>query len=236
MQLEAKTTQLALGGRWGLAELSDTTKDYIQLYGFAYSLIPNLPTARREEIDYIYGKFPWRGGYSTINFFNQLFHKIPAKLRPEIQRIQYASPGFIELTEVLAVAVTVAGIITTVCKSLSSVHDLYRSIQKASVDHELSKINLAKEDLDLKQKQIAFCETASESFAKALGLTEAQERLIDQKVQSNPVMKLKILLSVFRRVEPLAKKQSEGKLKVTGEEHYATKSESSPGSSSDDSR
>jgi len=219
MQLEAKTTQLGLDGRWGLDELSDTTKDYIQLYGFAYSLIPDLPTARREEIDYIYGKFPWRGGYSTVNFFNQLFHKIPAKLRPEVQRIQYASPGFIELTELLIVAVTIAGIVTTVCKSLGSVHDLYRSIQKASIDHELSKINLAKEDLDLKQRQITFCESASKSLAKAFGLTDVQEQLIDQRVQNNPVMKLKILLSVFRRVEPLAKKQAEGKLKVTGKEH-----------------
>ena len=220
MQLEAKTTQLGLDGRWGLEELSDTTKGYIQLYGFAYSLIPDLPTARREEIDYIYGKFPWRGGYSTVNFFNQLFHKIPVKLRPEVQRIQYASPGFIELTELLAVAVTVAGIIATVCKSLGSVHDLYRSIQKASVDHELSKINLAKEGLDLKQRQITFCENSSKDLVKAFGLTEAQENLIDQKVLGNPVMKLKILLSVFRRVEPLAKKQAEGKLKVTGREHH----------------
>ena len=31
MPLEAKTTQLGLDGRWGLEELSDTTKDYIQL-------------------------------------------------------------------------------------------------------------------------------------------------------------------------------------------------------------
>ena len=221
MPLEAKTTQLALDGRWGLEELSDATKGYIQLYGFAYSLIPDLPTARREEIDYIYGKFPWRGGYSTVNFFNQLFHKIPPKLRPEVQRIQYASPGFIELTEYLPVAVTVAGIVISVCKSLGSVHNLYRSIQKASIEHKLSKINLAKEDIDLQQRQITFCENASKSLANAFGLTEAQERLIDQKVRSNPVMKLKILLSVFRRVEPLAKKQAEGKLKVTGKEHSA---------------
>jgi hypothetical protein len=217
--LEASRTQLGLGGRWGLEELSDTTKDYIQLYGFAYSLIPDLPSSRREEVDYIYGKFPWRGGYSTVNFFNQLFHKIPPRLRPEVQRIQYASPGFIELSELLAVAVTVAAIVAAVCKSLGSVHDLYRSIQKASVDHELSKINLAKENIELKQRQISFCETSAKRLAKALGLTEAQERLIDQKVRGNPVMKLKILLSVFRRVEPLAKKQAEGKLKVTGEEH-----------------
>ncbi|MBA2658112.1 MAG: hypothetical protein H0U72_00755 [Nitrosospira sp.] len=52
------------------------------------------------------------------------------------------------------------------------------------------------------------------------GLTEAQEQLLEQKVQGqgSEIMKLKILLSVFRRVEPLAKKQSEGKIKITGEE------------------
>ena len=216
MPLEVKRTRLELDGRWGLEELSDMTKDYVQLYGFAYSLIPDLPTARREEIDHIYGKFPWRGGYSTVNFFSQLFHKIPPKLRPEVQRIQYASPGFIELTELLTVAVTAAGIVTATCKSLDSIHDLYRNIQKASIDHELSKINLAKENIDLKQRQIKFCESASKSLVKAFDLTETQEQLIDQKVQGNPVMKLKILLSVFRRVEPLAKKQVEGKLKITG--------------------
>lgn len=222
MALEAKTTQLELDGRWSLEELADATKDYIQLYGFAYSLIPNLPSARQEEVDYIYGKFPWRGGYSTVNFFNQLFHKIPPKLRPEIQRIQYASPGFIELAELLAVAGTVAAIIGTVCKSIKTVHDLYRSIQKASVDHELSKINLRKENLELKQRQINFCEESAKKLVEAFGLTEAQEKLIDQKVRGNPVMKLKILLSVFRRVEPLAKKQAEGKLKITGKEKRKT--------------
>ena len=216
MALEARTTQIEIDGRWNLEELSDATKDYVQLYGFAYSLIPNLPSAKREEVDYIYGKFPWRGGYSTVNFFNQLFHKIPPRLRPEVQRIQYASPGFIELAEVLVVAGTVAAIVGTVCKSISTVHDLYRSIQKASVEHKLSNINLTKEDLELKKQQIEFCEKSSKKLAKAFGLTEAQEKLIDQKVLGNPVMKLKILLSVFRRVEPLARKQAEGKLKVTG--------------------
>ena len=142
------------------------------------------------------------------------------KLRPEVQRIQYASPGFIELMELLAVAVTVAEIVGAVTKSLGSVHDLYRNIQKASVDHELYKITLAKEDLELKQRQMAFCEKASKDSVEAFGLTEVQEKLIDQKVQNNPVMKLKILLSVFRRVEPLAKKQAEGKLNVTGKEHH----------------
>ncbi len=218
MALAVTTTRLKLDGRWGLEELSDTTKGYIQLYGFAYSLIPDLPSATKDEIDYIYGKFPWRGGYSTVNFFNQLFHKIPPKLRPEVQRIQYSSPGFIELTELLAVSGTVAAIVATVCKSIKSVHELYRSIQKASVDHELSKINLAKEMLELTERQITFCDNSSKNLVEALGLLEEQNQLIDKRVTGNPIMKLKILLSVYRRVYPIAAKQVEGRLQVIGKE------------------
>lgn len=218
MALQPTKTKLRLDGRWNLEELSEATKDYTQLYGFAYSLLPDLPSARREEIDYIYGKFPWKGGYSTVNFFNQLFHKIPPKLRPEVERIQYASPGFIELSELLRVAVIVAGIVKAVCVTINTAHDTYRKIQKGSVDLELSKVNLAKEKLDLTQRQIAFCESSSKELVEVFGLTEAQEQLIDQRVQRNPAMKLKILLSVFRRIEPLAKKQNEGKIEVTGKE------------------
>lgn len=61
MALQPTKTKLHLDGRWNLEELSEATKDYTQLYGFAYSLLPDLPLARKEEIDYIYGKFPWRG-------------------------------------------------------------------------------------------------------------------------------------------------------------------------------
>lgn len=218
MALQPTKTKLRLDGRWNLEELSEATRDYTQLYGFAYSLLPDLPLARKEEINYIYDKFPWRGGYSTVNFFNQLFHKIPPKLRPEVERIQYASPGFIELSELLLVAVSVAGIVKATCSTINTIHDTYRRIQKGSVEHELAKINLAKEEIELTQRQIVFCETSAKQLVQVLGLTDIQEQLIDQRVQGNPVMKLKILLSVFRRVEPLAKKQSEGKLEITGRE------------------
>lgn len=214
--MQPEKTKLLLDGRWKLEELSLATKEYTQLYGFAYSLLPELPVARREEMEYIYGKFPWRGGFSTVNFFQQLFHKIPPKLRPEVQRIQYASPGFIELSELLLVAGSVATIVAAVCTTINNAHDTYRKIQKGSVENELTQINLKKEQLDLTQKQINFCETSSASLVTVLGLTEAQDKLLDERVQNNKLMKVKILLSVFRRAEPLAEQQADGKLKITG--------------------
>jgi hypothetical protein len=218
MTIQRTKTKLALDGRWNLEELSETTRGYIQLYGFAYSLLADLPTTRRNEIDYIYGKFPWRGGYSTVNFFTQLFHNIPPKLRPEIERIKYGSPGFIELSEILLVAGTIAGIVKFVCSAINNANDTYRKIQKGSIEHKLARINFREKDRQLTQEEIIFSESSAKSLIKVLGLTEAQEELIDQRVQGNSVMKLKILLSVFRRVQPLAEKQSEGKLKITGKE------------------
>ena len=214
--MQTDQIRLHIDGRWSLEELSDASKSYIQLYGFAYSLLPDLPTARREDMDYIYGKFPWRGGYSTVNFFNNLFHKIPPKLRPEIRRMQYASPGYIELFELLAVAGVISRIVKTVCNAINSAHDTYRRIQKATIDHKLSKIDLTNKELDLTERQIEFCRDSSEKLISLMGITEEENRLIEQRVQGNPVMKLKMLLSVFRRVEPLATKQAEGKLTVTG--------------------
>ena len=217
MALTAEDVKLELDGRWNLEDLSEATREYVQLYGFAYSLMTDLPLARREEIEYIYGKFPWQGGYSTVNFFNQLFHKIPPRFRPQVRRIQYASPGFIELTLLLAAAATVARIVKSVCSAINTAHDTYRNIQKGSVEHELSKINVKSQELDLRKKQIEFCESSAKQLEKVLGLSEQEVALLDQRTQSHPVMKLKILLSVFRRVEPLAEQQAAGKLTVRGD-------------------
>jgi hypothetical protein len=220
--LESIRTKLRLDGSWNLEELSEATRDYIQLYGFVYSLLGDLPFGRRSEIDYLYGKFPWRGGYSTVNFFNQLFHKIPPELRPNVNRIRYESPGFIELEEVLIVAVSISAIVKAVCSSINMAHDTYRKIQKASTEHELTKIDLTSKELELTQRQLAFCDTESKRIAKILGLTDEQESLLDQRIQGNVVAKLKLLLSVYRRVEPLAKKQLAGKINITAEESDET--------------
>lgn len=109
-----------------------------------------------------------------------------------------------------------AGIVKAVCSAIGNAHEIYRNIQKSSIELELAKINLTKEKLELTQRQITFCESGSKSLVKVFGLTEAQDALLDEKVQGNQIMKLKILLSIFRRVEPLATKQCEGKIKITG--------------------
>ncbi|MCC6963950.1 MAG: hypothetical protein IT585_11915 [candidate division Zixibacteria bacterium] len=207
MAKQEKTAKLALYGRWDFEELMEMTRDYIQLYGFAYSLSDELPAHRVSEIEYIYGKFPWRGGFSTVNFFSQLFHNIPPPSRPKVLRIQYASPGFIEISAIAGAALAVAGFVKALCVSINAAHELYRNIQRRSVELDLSKINLAKEQLNLTRAQIEFCGEASGQLTKVLGLSPSQDALLEQRTQGNKVMKTKLLLSVFRRAINLADKQ-----------------------------
>lgn len=212
MANQTEIIKIYLDGRWDLDELAETMKDYVQLYGFIYSITPGISTSSEEEIDYIYSKLPWRGGFSTINFFKNLFQKVPEQLKPEISKIQYASPGFIELKELIVISTSMATIVTAVTISIGRAHDLYRRIQKGYIEHELSKINLAQKELALKESQIKFANDSSEALIKALGFDKAQNAAIERRTQGDSIAKLKILLSVFRRIYPLAQKQAEGKL------------------------
>jgi len=47
--LEVNRTLLRIDGSWQLEELSDATRYYLRIYGFAYSLLPGLPTDQNRK-------------------------------------------------------------------------------------------------------------------------------------------------------------------------------------------
>ncbi|MFA7944048.1 hypothetical protein ACEK06_16475 [Pseudomonas brenneri] len=213
--MHTDNVRLLLDGRWSLEELAATGRAYNQVYSFAYTLLPDLAQARLSEVRYVYANLPWRGGYSTVNFFFNIFKKIPHEAQPQIKQIKYASPGFIELAEILAVAIVVSRFVKTVCSMLIVANDTYRHIQKGVIEHQLNKATANLKELELAERQRTFCERSSKQLSEVLGMTDEEQSTLDTRVNGNQLMKLKLLLSVFRRVEPLAVKQKEGKLDVT---------------------
>jgi len=143
--------------------------------------------------------------------------QVPEKLRPSVQRIRFGSPGFIELQEVLIVAASVAAIVKAVCASLNTANDSYRRIQKGMTEHRLATIDLKNKELDLTQRQLEFCQTESRTLARILGMTDGQEAVLDKRLDSNILKRLRILLAVYRGVKPLARKQADGKIQITAE-------------------
>jgi len=209
--MEVENIKLYIDGRWELTDLNTLTRVYIQVYGLIYSL-EIADDFLDEEIQYIYGKYPWRGGFSAVNFYQNLFHKMPREYRPSIKSIQYASPGFIELTELAGVAKDIAYIVSYVSAAILAGNKTYSQIQKGITERKLSKINLRSEELKLLEQERAFIHRSINEIANVMGVRSETLARLYLRTENNELAVLKILSSLYRRARDLADLQNKKKL------------------------
>src|SRR5262245_9714287 len=102
-------TRLGLDGEWSLENFSEFTRGYQDLYAFFHALQASGSADDEYGVraHYAFRAYPWRGGWSAVDFYAALRAAIPVEERPRIVRIQYASPGLIELVQALAPAASV---------------------------------------------------------------------------------------------------------------------------------
>lgn len=194
--------------RWSLEDLYKFPRAYEQVYFAFEALLPTDELETEGRIARAFRAFPWRGGYSAVNFYNQLKYATPRQERPSVTRIQYASPGVIELYLLLPLAVQIAGAVTAVAGSILACNKVYNTIytdlrkrKLISLDVELKKNELTRDDIKLLLE-------SSEQLAKMLSIGSADT--IHQRT-GDPLISLKILLSVYRRVRLLADYKIKGK-------------------------
>src|SRR5207248_3759476 len=92
----SETYTIHIEGKWSLEDLYVLPRTFEQVYFMVYSLFPEHDDFTLERIQHTYEAFPWQGGYSAVNFYDQLKHITPKRERPQIASIHYGSPGWIE--------------------------------------------------------------------------------------------------------------------------------------------
>ncbi|WP_022948163.1 hypothetical protein [Methylohalobius crimeensis] len=211
--MDVENIKLHIDGRWELTDLNVLTRVYIQVYGLLYSL-DVADDYIEEEIQYIYGKYPWRGGYSAVNFYQNLFSKMPREYRPRIKSIQYASPGFIELSQLVEVAKDISLIVGYVSAALLAGNKTYSAIQKGIRERKLSKFDLRSEELKLLEKERDFIHQSVRDIAQVMGVRKETLAKLYLRAENNELAVLKILSSLYRRARDLAKLQNKQKLNL----------------------
>lgn len=209
--MEIDNIKLYIDGRWELTDLNTLTRVYIQLYGLLYSL-DVAEDYLDTEIQYIYGKYPWRGGFSAVNFYQNLFSKMPRGYKPSIKSIQYASPGYIELTQIVEVARDVAQIVGYVSAALLAGNKTYSVIHKGMSERKLMRLNLRSEELSLLEKEKNFIHSSVIEISELMGVKKETLAKLYFRNENNELAVLKILASVYRRARDLAKFQISHKL------------------------
>ena len=194
--------------RWSLEDLYKFPRAYEQVY-FAYEAILPAPDEQtNERIERAFRAFPWRGGYSAVNFYNQLKYATPPKKRPVIQRMQYASPGVIELFLSLPLALQISAYVGAVAGAIGTCNKVYNTIHTDLQKRKLLRIEVERKKLELVRENYDFLVRSTEEMSKVLGLQSPQALL---QRTDDPLDALKILLSIYRRVRTLAEYENKGK-------------------------
>jgi uncharacterized protein DUF6575 len=234
----SETYKIVIDGNWTLQDLAEMPKIYSTVYAFIYSLRA-LRTRTIESLRHVYQAHSWRGGYSSLNFFNSLKAYIDPKDRLQIVSMRYASPGWIELNISSPVAFSVKSIVASFVASAAELEDLYkgiygelrarellRGVDLSSEDTSLPQLGLPLEvrELDVTQKlrrkrktsrrlSIQDEQFASKSAMQLAGLLKLEREDFKQinSLTGNPLTTLKILLAVYRRIRVLAEYHVQGK-------------------------
>jgi hypothetical protein len=192
---------------WSLDDLHSLPQTYSQVYSFAYNLEANKegrPISTREKE--AFARYPWRGGFSTVHFYNDLQSLIPAEHKPIVARLQYSSPGIIELKLYSPISTSIRNSIQAYLGSAGALDEMYQYIMKFQKEQGFSRKQIDEDQITPEAMEIIMQQTDELAQLLKYEYTKATNDLTN-----NRLLTLRIILSYFRRIKILAKYQIEGR-------------------------
>ena len=211
-RVDAQSHRLALDGEWTLLDFGEVPRLYLQVYSLLYSfrLIRSEDEDRVERARHAFQAYPWRGGYSAVNFYESLRYATPPEDRPTIRSIRYSSPGWIDLELCVEVAKQVATIVGAVTGSGLAVSGLYHRIYKQAQERKLLRVKVESQHLELAHRHRAFLVDSCKQLSEAMQFPQVA---VLNQLAKDRLYSLKILMSLYRRVRDLGKYQNDGRIK-----------------------
>jgi hypothetical protein len=200
--------RILLNKDWTLEDLSKVPHVYSEVYAFLYSLF-EIDKRGNKLVHGAFRSYPWRGGYSVLNFYNRLKSYLPESKPPQIVSIQYASPGWIELELMEHIAVSIKNVVTAYEASHEEVESFYQSTHRTLSDRNLLRGSSYYEKPSPTVDDLKFIDEATRHLSRLLRLENFSSI---NNVTNDPLITLKILLSFFRRLSTLSTYQVEGKV------------------------
>ncbi|WP_211665491.1 hypothetical protein [Leucothrix arctica] len=170
--------------------------------------------ASGKHVDLDFSTYPWRGGYSVINFFQRSYGLTNEEHKLQVSKLQYASPGFIELTGVIGVAADVATLVSTLCGSVFAINKTYDSVVSSYHKRKLGSINVQEAASKLSRDDIEFVRNSVKNLSESFNLKHEHITAIQQISNENELVQLKMLLALYRRAEPIVEQQDSGKARL----------------------
>lgn len=210
-QLITSSYVIDIDKRWFFEEFSEVEKLFTQLYSFMYALDNAGGIVSIAKVQNAFEQYPWRGGFSAVNFYNDLRSSVPSFHEPEVESIQYASPGTIKLELLAPVAFSTGAVLNHLLENADAAKFAYDDARKYLKQAGLLKIeNSDTYESLLTKATLSTINDHLHDLGRAMNVVDIVEKI--QTLTNNPLVAIKILLSFYRRAVKLNRFQAEGKL------------------------
>lgn len=195
---------IKVDGRWDLEDLADFPQKLTAPYAFLFSLqhSDHLLNASKNPV---FQRYPWRGGFSTVNFFRDLYDRIPNKSRVLVKNIQYASPGTISFQASHEIMSAIHQAVKLV--DSDKAYSRYQELRRGMTNRKL--LGRSNQEVDIDSATEEFLRIGCKNLADAIKFQE----LTSLHLQSGNswYVAAKYLLAYYRRLDELAQFYSSGK-------------------------
>lgn len=195
-------------GDWSLHDLYLFPRAYEQCYAFVYCLDTALPTRDVELIDSAFHNYPWKGGYSYVNFYSILLSRIPAKAQAKVKSFHKASPGWIDLALNLDAAVQLAKSVAIISVSLASAAAAYAKSAKLLANLKAEREKAKLRVIQLRLDQIKAINKSCDELAKSMGFKSLAALNLRT---GDPEVSLRLLNAHYRRMRILVDYKTKSK-------------------------
>ncbi len=188
--------RVLIEGQWGLSEIIEYPRRYLDVYSVQYCLAPGAAQRVRENA------FKWRfaSGYVYHNFFQNLAKSIPKQDQAKVQALQYSSPGMMEFSLNEDVATLVLSTVRRLQSQMESTKEIYDEIHLWLKSKKGGKI-AKKKEASVPSDRAAAGEL--KEFCSVLGALD-YERL-RELTDNDQLNTAEIVLSYYRRLRVLAR-------------------------------
>ncbi len=196
--IAANTASVRLNERWQLSDMGKFEHAYNINYIFVYAMerYDSLNGAQ-EDVRDAFIKYPWRGGSSRVAFYNELSSALPSKAKPAIRTMQYASPGWLELSLDSVVASKLKDCLHQRQEAASALRSAIRDAREYLRLRGFSKVNGNGVDLPITDEVEQQFQAHFQTISQLMGFPYSKRLL---GLTSNAVAAVKILISFHVRL------------------------------------
>lgn len=197
-----------IDGQWEISDLrrfSDLVQD---CYSLGFALLGATGQAATNKINAVFHKHPWRGGFSSVNFFKELYRNIPNEDRAAIRKIDYASPGEIKFYMNGDVADSIRELVNGINDDESPAREAYKKAY--GYLQNLGWLSKSDTDIALSDQDITELVELLGDTCEAFGLDDSASHILDL-ASEDPLSAIKIVLAYYRRLQGLADYVATGK-------------------------